>query len=76
MEKTTVQTTATLPRLVPLSKFNDFVPYPSVGALRQHYFFNTDGFADKVIKRIAKRIYIDIPNFFEWVEETNHTAKV
>lgn len=57
--------------LVPLSRYNDFYPYPSVGALRQLLFYNTNGFADKVIRRIGKRLYIKISAFKAWVEETN-----
>ena len=57
--------------LVPLSKFNDFFDYPTVGSLRQLNFYNTDGFADKVIRKIGKRLYIKISAFKEWVEFQN-----
>ena len=57
--------------MVPLSRFNDFYPYPSVGALRQLLFYNTNGFADKVIRRIGKRLYVKISAFKAWVETNN-----
>ena len=57
--------------LVPLSRYNDFYPYPSVGALRQLLFHNTNGFADKVIRRIGKRLYVKISAFKAWVETNN-----
>lgn len=57
--------------LIPLSKFSDYAKYPTVGALRQLIFYNTNGFKDKVIKLIGKRQYIKISAFQRWVEETN-----
>lgn len=58
--------------LVPLSRFNEHYDYPSVGALRQLLFYNTNGFADKVIRRIGnKRIYIKISALKSWIEETS-----
>ena len=59
------------PELIPVSKFNDFIPYPSTGALRQLIFYNTDNFADKVVKKIGKRIYISVSDFYAWVKDTN-----
>ena len=57
--------------LVPLSKFNDYFDYPSVGCLRQLTFYHKDGFADKVIRWVGKRMYVKISALREWVEETN-----
>ena len=57
--------------LVPLSCFNEYFQYPSVGALRQLLFYNTNGFKDKVVRRIGKRIYVKISALKSWVEETN-----
>ena len=49
-----------IPDLIPLSKFNEFLPYPTVAALRQYYFYgHKNGFIN-VVKRIGKRIYIDL----------------
>ncbi len=62
--------------LVPLSRFSDFFPAISVGSLRQLVFYNTHGFADKVIRRIGSRIYVKISAFQEWIEETNRKQAV
>lgn len=57
--------------LIPLTKWNDYYDYPTVGSLRQLvYFGDTNGFS-KVIRRIGCRIYIKVSAFFDWVEETN-----
>ena len=57
--------------LIPLSKWNDYYDYPTVGSLRQLVFFgNSNGF-NKVIRRIGCRIYIKVSAFFDWVEYTN-----
>lgn len=64
-------TTATLMDLVPLSRFNDYYTYPTVSAMRDLHFKNTYGFADKVIRRVGKRIYVKISALEEWIEETN-----
>ena len=70
-ENENLQTQLTTPELIPVSKFNDFIPFPSTGALRQLIFYNTDNFADKVVKKIGKRIYISVSDFYTWVKETN-----
>ena len=60
--------------LIPLTKWNDYFDYPTVGTLRQLvYFEDTNGFS-KVIRRIGCRIYIKVSAFFEWVEETNRIS--
>ena len=64
IEKKTNKTTV----LIPLSKWNDHFEYPTTAALRQLVFYNTNDFANKVIRKIGKRIYIKVSAFFEWVE--------
>ena len=62
--------------LIPLSKWNDYYDYPTVGTLRQLVFYeNSNGFS-KVIRRIGCRIYIKVSAFFEWVEETNKARAI
>lgn len=43
---------------VPVSKWNEYFTYPSVGAIRQYIFYNTNGFNDYVLRHIGKRLYI------------------
>lgn len=72
----TEKTQTTTPELIPVSEFNNFYIFPSVGALRQLIFYNTDNFANKVIRRIGKRLYINYSAFLEWVEETNRKEAI
>jgi len=60
-----------IPDLIPLSRFNDYIPFPSVGALRILRFNNTGNFNEKVVRFIGKRIYIDVPALKIWVEENS-----
>lgn len=57
---------------IPLSKWNEFFAYPSVGSIRQLYFnaykYRKTDF-DTCIKRMGKRIYIDIEKFKSWLEK-------
>ena len=70
-EKTDLQPTAKLMDLVPLSRFNDYYDFPSVGAIRQLVFYNTYGFKDKVLRLIGKRQFIKLSALQQWIEETN-----
>lgn len=57
--------------LIPVTKWNLYHDYPTIGALRA-LIFNADknGF-NKVIRRIGGRVLIKEDAFFEWVEEQN-----
>ena len=60
--------------LIPLTKWNDYYDYPTVGTLRQLVYFEaTNGFS-KVIRRIGSRIYLKVSAFFVWLEETNRIS--
>ena len=58
-------------RLIPLSKWDQYHPWPSVNALR-HYFLKqqVNGF-DCALKRVGRKILIDETAFFEWVDKQN-----
>ena len=56
-------------KLIPLSRWNDYYDFPSVGALRQLVFSNKNSFVDEVTRRICNRIYISVPDFFSWVDK-------
>jgi hypothetical protein len=57
----------THPRLIPLTKWNEYHPWPPPGGLRYLVFHSkTNGF-DQVIKRCGRRILIDEVAFFDWV---------
>ena len=56
--------------LIPLSRWNDYYSYPTIGALRQLAFYNIEDFRNRVIRLIAKRMYIKVSAFKEWIEST------
>lgn len=62
--------------LIPLTKWNDYYDYPTVGTLRQLVFYEHSNGFSKVIRRIGCRIYIKVSAFFEWVEETNRNQYI
>lgn len=61
----------TMPKLIPVTKWNEYHVWPPVGGLRHLIFFaKLNGF-EKVIKRVGRRVLIDEGAFFKWLEETN-----
>lgn len=66
-------------RIIPLAKWNDFHPYPSVRALRQ-YNVNKDenGFSEclEYGGENGGRILINEDKFFEWQAERKNKRKV
>ena len=64
------QTEATT-RLIPVTKWSEIHPWPSIGGLR-HLIFNADsnGF-NSVVKRAGRRVLIDEVAFFQWMEKNN-----
>lgn len=54
------------PRLIPLVKWNDYHPDPSVKALRMLVFRQHENGFDKVVERRKKRILINENAYFEW----------
>lgn len=63
-----------LPELIPVSRFNDFVPYPTVGAIRQYIFANTNGFKDKVIRFMGKRQFVKMSEFYKWADNSKEAV--
>lgn len=58
-------------RLIPLTMWPRYHPWPTVSSLR-HFVFNEheNGF-DRVLRRVGRRVLIDEQAFFEWVEKQN-----
>ena len=54
------------PRLIPLVKWNDYHPDPSVKALRMLVFRQHENGFDKVIVKRGSRILIDEQEYFKW----------
>ena len=54
-------------RLIPVTDWNKYHPWPPIGGLR-HLVFNagSTGF-DAVVRRVGRRVLIDERAFFDWV---------
>ncbi len=61
-------------RLIPLTEWNQYHSWPPLGGLRYLVFHAKSNGFDKVIRRVGRRILLDEPSFFEWVEEQNSQA--
>ena len=44
--------------------------WPTPSSLRYYIFFNKYGFADSCVRRIGRKVLIDIQAFDSWVKET------
>ena len=58
-------------RYIPLSKWNEHYPYPTVSGLRNLVFHADKNGFHKVIRRVGRRILIAEKSYFEWIEEQN-----
>ena len=68
MENTAEKNT-TKTRLIPVTKWKDYHPWPPIGGLRHLIFFEkTNGFNHCVV-RLGRRVLIDEQRFFEWVDQ-------
>ena len=63
-----------VPNLIPLSKFNEYFPDPTVPALRWLVFTNRDNFHRCVVRR-SRRILIDVQEYFRWLGEQSGKYK-
>ncbi len=58
------------PRLIPVSKWNNYHEWPPVGGLRHLIFHATTNGFHKVIRKAGSRVLIDEDAFFEWVNSS------
>lgn len=59
-------------RLIPVTQWNKFYDWPSVGGLRHLiYYENTNGF-NKCVRRAGRRVLIDEKAFFEWISASRN----
>lgn len=56
-------------RIIPVTRWNDFHPWPTVGGLRHLIFYADSNGFDRVIVRIKRRVLIDEAAFFAWADE-------
>ncbi|HRT22268.1 MAG TPA: hypothetical protein P5318_19325 [Candidatus Hydrogenedentes bacterium] len=59
------------PRLIPLSRWNNYHPWPPQGGLRHLVFHARENGFDAVIRRAGRRILIDESEFFAWIDRQN-----
>jgi hypothetical protein len=45
--------------------------YPNEGGLRAIIFYHTGNFCKKVIRRINRRVFINVQSYYNWVDEQN-----
>ncbi len=43
--------------------------WPTASSLRYYIFFNKYGFADTCVKRVGRKVLIDLPAFDRWLQE-------
>ena len=66
----TAQTSERKNRLIPLTKWPQYHPWPPIGGLRHLVFYSEkNGFA-RVIRRVGRRLLIDEAEFFKWADST------
>jgi len=55
-------------RLIPVTRWNEYHPWPPVGGLR-HLIFHakTNGF-DKVVRRVGRTVLLDEDAFFDYAD--------
>ena len=71
MNKTTTRegVAVTPGRLIPVTEWRAYHPWPGTGGLRHLIFYGeTNGF-NKVVRRVGRRVLIDEGAFFAWVEQ-------
>ena len=57
------------PRLIPVTDWNSYHPWPTVAGLRHLIFFGKSNGFDEVVRRIGRRVLIDEAAFFAWVDK-------
>ena len=55
-------------RLIPVTNWNDFHPWPPIGGLRHLIFNASSNSFHAVIRRVGRRVLIDEVAFFEWTK--------
>jgi hypothetical protein len=69
-------TDSTNRKLIPLTEWNQHHTFPPLGGLRHLVFHAKQNGFDTCIRRVGRRILIDEPAFFQWVDSQNqHTTR-
>ena len=59
---------ASSPRLIPASAWNQHFEWPPQGGLRHLIFHAKNNGFDRVVRRVGRRVLIDVNAFFAWVD--------
>lgn len=62
-------------KLIPLTKWPEYHPWPPIGGLRYLVFNAASNGFDKVIRKIGGRMLIDETAFFKWVDEHDEVER-
>lgn len=61
-------------RLIPLTKWEKYHPWPSISGLRHLRFYEKEKGCERVFKKCGKKVLVDERAFFEYIEEQNRKA--
>ncbi len=61
--------TNALPQLVTVKRFLENRDWPTESILRHFIFFNRYGFEERCVRRIGRKVFIDIAAFDQWMLE-------
>jgi hypothetical protein len=74
LSSTNIQPVSIQSRLIPLSKWANFYPWPTYGMLRAYVFNAEANGADVWIVRVGKRVLVREDRFFPWAETIGDRA--
>ncbi len=61
-------------RLIPVTHWNRYHPWPPIGGLRYLIFHAESNGFSHCIRRVGRTVLIDEPRFFEWVDRLNENT--
>lgn len=62
-------------RLIPVTKWNAYHPWPTVAGLRHLVFHEKSNNFARCVRRVGKRVLIDEREFFNWVDARSRRNK-
>lgn len=65
----TTESTTAKTKLIPVTKWNEYHPWPPIGGLRHLIFNENKNNFSKCVTRIGRRVLIDEELFFKWAKQ-------
>lgn len=56
-------------QFVPIRDFLNGRSWPTASSIRYYIFFNKYGFTDKCVRRIGRKVLINLSAFDQWLQE-------